>query len=92
MSEKDQRKCTFCGEVKKPNEMMIQSPDGEANICSDCATGCAEMFREHCSQELIELPTPEQIHKLLDEYEEKLLLFEKYQKSLLLCRFFKSIC
>jgi len=68
MSENNKPKCSFCGENAKSHETLIVSPDGKSHICQNCVKGCSEMLSYQKSAELIDLPTPEEINKLLDEY------------------------
>lgn len=64
----DEAKCSFCGTSAKEKENMVVSPDGDAYICCDCVKTCTEMFSHQKSAEIIDLPTPKEINKLLDEY------------------------
>ena len=68
MSAEKETKCSFCGMAAKENVNFIVSPDGEAYICSDCVKTCSEMFSREKGAEIIDLPTPQQINKMLDEY------------------------
>ena len=68
MSGTIETKCSFCGTPAKNNVNLVVSPDGDAYICSDCVKTCSEMFSCQKNSELIELPTPKEINKLLDEY------------------------
>lgn len=68
MSENNQKKCSFCGTSAKNNVNLIVSPEGDAYICAECAKACTEVFSHQKSAELIELPTPEEINKMLDQY------------------------
>ena len=68
MSETIETKCSFCGTPAKNNVNLVVSPDGGAYICSDCVKTCSEMFSSQKTTELIDLPTPKEINKLLDEY------------------------
>lgn len=65
--ENKQPRCSFCGSVRENHE-LISSPDGEHFICIDCSKGCEELFNMHKTADLIELPTPEKIKEMLDEY------------------------
>lgn len=64
----NQTKCSFCGTVANDGMEMVVSPDGKSFICSDCVKTCSEMFSVQKGAELIDLPTPEKIKKMLDEY------------------------
>ena len=68
MSTEKETKCSFCGASAKEDINLVVSPDGEAFICSECAKTCSEMFSREQSTETIDLPTPQEINKLLDEY------------------------
>ena len=68
MSTEKETKCSFCGMSAKEDINLVVSPDGEAFICSECAKTCSEMFSREQSTETIDLPTPQEINKLLDEY------------------------
>lgn len=68
MNTEKETKCSFCGMSAKDDVNLVVSPDGEAYICSDCVKTCSEMFSLDRSAEIIDLPTPMEINKLLDEY------------------------
>ena len=68
MSENNQTKCSFCGSNAKQTGNLVVNPDGTSYICADCVKTCSEMFSHQRGKELIDLPTPEEINKLLDEY------------------------
>ena len=64
----NQTKCSFCGTVAKDGMEMVVSPDGKSYICSDCVKTCSEMFSFQTGAEVVDLPTPERIKEMLDEY------------------------
>ena len=64
----NQTKCSFCGTVAKDGMEMVVSPDGKSYICSDCVKTCSEMFSFQMGAEVVDLPTPERIKEMLDEY------------------------
>lgn len=63
--------CSFCGRSQLETKNMITSPDGSSFICEDCVAICSDMLlktKKTVSQPKIELPTPSELKKLLDEY------------------------
>ena len=63
--------CSFCGRSQQETKKLISSPDGSCFICEDCVAVCREMLNEGIKTEKlpkINLPTPEEIKKRLDEY------------------------
>ncbi len=63
--------CSFCGRSQQEAKKLISSPDGSCFICEDCVAVCKEMLNEGVKAEKlpkINLPTPEEIKKRLDEY------------------------
>ena len=63
--------CTFCGRSKNECGKLIASPDSSAFICEDCVSVCGEMLMvddEGGELQKINLPTPAQIKKRLDDY------------------------
>ncbi len=65
--DNDKIKCSFCGSSTKTTS-LVSSPDGSAFICSDCITGAKELLMANAVEDKIELPTPEEIKKALDDY------------------------
>ncbi len=69
MKPENIKKCSFCGkdaiQVK-----LISSPDNESFICDECIAIASEMLKEFNYQDLglVDLKTPEEIKKVLDEY------------------------
>jgi len=63
--------CSFCGRSQLETKNMITSPDGSSFICEDCVAICSEMLTKAKiseGQSKIELPTPSELKKMLDEY------------------------
>ncbi len=60
-------KCSFCGSTSK-HANLVSSPDGSAFICSDCINGARDLLLANSAEEKIDLPTPEEIKKGLDDY------------------------
>lgn len=70
--------CSFCGRLRQEVNKMIEGPDG-IFICDECVEACHKIINSEdiqlndkkSSKELIEtneLPSPENIKKILDEY------------------------
>jgi ATP-dependent Clp protease ATP-binding subunit ClpX len=63
--------CSFCGRNQMETKNLITSPDGSSFICEDCVAVCGEMIaktKRGKNQDKIDLPTPSQLKKMLDEY------------------------
>ena len=60
-------KCSFC-DVARDVSDIVSSPDGKTFICSSCAESAKEFFQFNNVTEKIDLPTPDEIKKQLDEY------------------------
>jgi len=62
--------CSFCGKSQQEVTKLIAGPN--VFVCDECVELCNEIIKdeidESMSQDLVDLPTPKQIHKLLDEY------------------------
>ena len=72
MSIKDHRKrCSFCGREEDRVFLLIEGPSG-THICDDCVEKCHRIVKDHKAERakvnLDDLPTPEQIKRILDEY------------------------
>ena len=72
MKEDEGFSCSFCGKKQKDAKKLIESPNGESFICDECVLICKDIITEENKKmsefEVIELPTPEEIKKKLDEY------------------------
>ena len=63
-------RCSFCGRDKSEVKKLIMGPAGN-NICNECIEQCLDIlnFEEETQPaQMIELPTPAEINKKLDEY------------------------
>lgn len=64
--------CSFCGKSHLDAKRLIVSPDGSCFICDECIKVCKDILAEDDKLTQItgkiELPTPEQIKKMLDDY------------------------
>lgn len=65
---KDYR-CSFCGRSEKETHYLIKGIDG--NICDECVEMCSNIIESDYEKEELDnfiLPTPQEIHKLLNNY------------------------
>lgn len=62
--------CSFCGRSNHEVKKMVGSPSGKCYICEHCIIGCADIVRERNDETMqpLELPTPAEIKKKLDDY------------------------
>ena len=60
-------KCSFC-ETVNLNANLVSSPDGSTFICSNCINSAKELLQMNTMAEKIDLPTPDEIKKQLDDY------------------------
>ena len=75
MSDSNKRvlRCSFCGKQEREVRRMIQGPGG-VRICDECVNLCRDILqdgysmREEPPDTLAELPTPREIHDVLDQY------------------------
>ena len=75
MSDSNKRalRCSFCGKQEREVRRMIQGPGG-VRICDECVNLCRDIIedgytmREETPETLAELPTPREIHDVLDQY------------------------
>ncbi len=75
MSDSNKRtlRCSFCGKQEREVHRMIQGPGG-VRICDECVNLCRDILqdgysaREEQPETLAELPTPREIHDVLDQY------------------------
>ncbi|MCR5825139.1 MAG: ATP-dependent Clp protease ATP-binding subunit ClpX [Oscillospiraceae bacterium] len=72
-SKKNSLRCSFCGKQEREVHRMIQGPAG-VRICDECVNLCREILndgydaQEDAPQSPQELPTPREIHDVLDQY------------------------
>ena len=63
--------CSFCGKRQDEVLILIAGPN-DTYICDECVDKCYAIVKEHRKEskdfELKEIPKPEQIKKILDEY------------------------
>ena len=64
-------KCSFCGKPQEAVKKIIAGPG--VYICDECITLCQdimeeEKYDEEIAEENLEIPTPAEIKKILDEY------------------------
>ncbi|MBQ2223774.1 MAG: ATP-dependent Clp protease ATP-binding subunit ClpX, partial [Oscillospiraceae bacterium] len=76
MSEENKKslRCSFCGKQEREVHRMIQGPGG-VRICDECVNLCMEILDdgydthiEDDPQSADALPTPREIHDVLDQY------------------------
>ena len=72
MRGKDQKQfCSFCGKRQDEVLILIAGPN-DTYICDDCVEKCYHIVKEHKKSSyefnLKDIPKPEQIKKILDEY------------------------
>lgn len=64
--------CSFCGKSQLDAKRLIVSPDGSCFICDECIKVCKDILAEDDkltqTSGKIDLPTPSQIKKMLDDY------------------------
>lgn len=63
--------CSFCGRNAVDAKRLISSPDGLSFICDECISACKDLLVEEDklnSSDKIDLPTPEVIKQILDDY------------------------
>ncbi|MBB6213985.1 ATP-dependent Clp protease ATP-binding subunit ClpX [Anaerosolibacter carboniphilus] len=68
--EKKQLKCSFCGKSQDQVRRLIAGPS--VYICDECIELCQEIiqeeFDEHIELEMTDLPKPQEIRNVLDQY------------------------
>lgn len=69
--DKKQVKCSFCGKTQEQVNRIVAGPG--VYICNECIELCSEIIEEefeddHVEQTLDEIPKPQEIKKILDEY------------------------
>ena len=77
MSEDNKKaviRCSFCGKPEREVRRMIQGPAG-VRICNECVRLCSEILDDgyedrpdDAPESMDELPTPREIHDVLDQY------------------------
>ncbi len=64
--------CSFCGKPQKQAKRLIANPTGDAYICDDCVRICADIIKEEAVKIKVftdlEIPSPKEIKKNLDNY------------------------
>ena len=63
--------CSFCNKGRDEAKQLIAGLQEGTYICNDCVALCQELIIEKSAdevEEFAELPTPEEIHKKLNEY------------------------
>ncbi len=64
-------RCSFCGAPQEETGLLIESPSG-VYICDKCVEKCSQIVKQNKSQnynlDLSDLPKPERIKSILDEY------------------------
>ena len=72
MKDIDLCTCSFCGKSQKNVKKLIASPNGDAYICDDCVRVCADIIQEEVEKVKVfkdlEIPSPKDIKKKLDNY------------------------
>ena len=72
MKDMDLCSCSFCGKSQKDAKKLIASPNGDAYICDDCVRVCADIIHEEMEKVKVfkdlEIPSPKDIKKKLDNY------------------------
>ncbi|MGF7186477.1 ATP-dependent Clp protease ATP-binding subunit ClpX [Desulfitispora alkaliphila] len=68
--EKGQLKCSFCGKQQEQVKKLVAGPG--VYICDECIELCNEIIEEELSEdldlELGEIPKPQEIREILDQY------------------------
>ncbi|MCX7774250.1 MAG: ATP-dependent Clp protease ATP-binding subunit ClpX, partial [Clostridia bacterium] len=69
--DKKQVKCSFCGKTQDQVNRIVAGPG--VYICNECIELCSEIIEEefedaHVEPQLDEIPKPQEIKKILDEY------------------------
>ena len=77
MSETNNKRtlrCSFCGKQEREVHRMIQGPGG-VRICDECVNLCRDILQDGYNMQaaekpdsMKELPTPREIHDVLDQY------------------------
>ncbi len=68
--EKGQLKCSFCGKTQEQVRKLVAGPG--VYICDECIELCNEIIEEEIGEEsdlgFVELPKPQDINEVLDQY------------------------
>ncbi len=68
--EKGQLKCSFCGKTQDQVRKLVAGPG--VYICDECIELCNEIIEEEIGEEtdlsFVELPKPQDINEVLDQY------------------------
>ncbi len=69
--DKKQVKCSFCGKTQDQVNRIVAGPG--VYICNECIELCSEIIEEefeesHVEQQMDEIPKPQDIKRILDEY------------------------
>lgn len=69
--DKKQVKCSFCGKTQEQVNRIVAGPG--VYICNECIELCSEIIEEefedaHVEQPLDEIPKPQEIKRIMDEY------------------------
>ena len=70
MDDKKEIRCSFCGKTKAEVKNLIVGPSNNY-ICNECIEQCLDVLEQQeeiAQSTAIELPTPAEINKKLDEY------------------------
>lgn len=70
MDDKKEIRCSFCGKTKAEVKNLIVGPSNNY-ICNECIEQCLDVLEQQeeiAQSAAIELPTPAEINKKLDEY------------------------
>ena len=68
--DKGQLKCSFCGKTQEQVRKLVAGPG--VYICDECIELCNEIIEEEIGEDtelsLVELPKPQDIKQVLDQY------------------------
>ena len=72
MTYNKELKCSFCGRTKGEAGRLVSNAEGDICICDTCVKVCREILnadeRNYSANEKVNLLSPEEIKKFLDEY------------------------